>query len=541
MPQNESAGQAGTWHGAVAQSRLEGLVDNAPPPAAQESVALRQYQRAVIAELERAIAAGRRRVLLVAPTGAGKTVIAADLVRRAIERGHGVLILAHRLELIEQAHAKLFDLGIDAGTIKAGFPMRLGEPVQIASVQTLTARAIRGRAIDLPRAELVIVDEAHHARAKTWRAVIAAYPRAVILGLTATPCRGDGKGLGNIFDALIECPPVQELINLGCLVPTRVYAPTRPDLSGVTVRQGDYAAAALEARMDQAPLIGDIVTHWHRHAERRRTVVFASGVGHSVHLRDEFRRSGVAAEHIDGATPIEERDAILKRLSRGEVEIVSNCMVLTEGWDSPDVSCIVLARPTRQMGLYRQMVGRVLRPAPGKTDAIVLDHAGAVFAHGFVEEPVSWTLDVDRRAENPTHAARGSYHAPSLTTCPECSAVRFEGRACPVCGWLPKPKPTSIDVADGELGPVDHKRRTQPSEWTPAERALFHAMLLHIAQDRGYRSGWAGHKYRERFGSWPDAPPWQLPAPQPPDDATLAWVRSRQIAYARAMQKRPAA
>ena len=169
---------------------------------------------------------------------------------------------------------------------------------------------------------------------------------------------------------------------------------------------GDYVEGQLADRMDRPKLIGDIVTHWHKFGERRKTVAFAVNVAHSVHLRDEFIKSGVRAEHIDGSTPKPERDASLARLASGEIELVTNCMVLTEGWDMPEVGCCILARPTRKMGLYRQMIGRVLRPAPGKIDAIVLDHSGAVFRHGFVEDPVEWTLDPDRHAESPAHAKR---------------------------------------------------------------------------------------------------------------------------------------
>src|SRR5262249_19702382 len=150
-------------------------------------------------------------------------------------------------------------------------------------------------------------------------------------------------------------------------------------------------------RMDRDKLVGDIVTHWHKYGEHGRTVAFACSVGHSVHIRDEFLRSGVRAAHIDGNTPMDERDDILAQLTAGEIEVVSNCMVLTVGWDMPDVGCCILARPTKKMGLYRQMIGRVLRPAPGKTDAIILDHSGAVFRHGFAEDHVEWTLDPERR------------------------------------------------------------------------------------------------------------------------------------------------
>src|SRR5262249_8092552 len=157
-----------------------------------------------------------------------------------------------------------------------------------------------------------------------------------------------------------------------------VYAPATPNLAGVRVQAGDWVQCQLADVMDTPKLVGDIITHWHRLAESRPTVVFASGVQHSIHIRDEFIKSGIAAEHVDGSTPKDERDAILHKLETGEVKVISNCMVLTEGWDMPEVGCCVLARPTRKLGLYRQMVGRVLRPAPGKADAIVIDHSGAV-------------------------------------------------------------------------------------------------------------------------------------------------------------------
>jgi len=190
----------------------------------------------------------------------------------------------------------------------------------------------------------------------------------------------------------------------------------------------------LAERMDTPKLTGDIVTHWLKLADNRRTVVFASGVKHSIHLRDEFCRVGVLAEHIDGYTPAEERDAILAKLANGTIDVLTNAMVLTEGWDSPGVACLVLARPTKSMALYRQMVGRALRPAPGKTDALIIDHAGAIFEHGFIDEPVIWTLAPDKRAEAPTQLSRSQHEIHPLTTCPECTAVRVGGQPCGVCG-----------------------------------------------------------------------------------------------------------
>jgi superfamily II DNA or RNA helicase len=518
----------------VSQNTAHRLHWQAGAPADIGGPQLRPYQVDVIERIETEVAAGRRRVLLVAPTGSGKTVIAGALIAAAASSGRRVLFLAHRRELIQQASKKLYGVGVDHGTIQAGFRPRPGERVQVASIATLHARAIRSNKIEMPPADLVVVDEAHHCRAWTYRRLLEAYPDAVILGMTATPCRSDGRGLGNIFECIVECPPVAELIAAGHLVPTKVYAPSRPDLTGVRVERGDYVEKQLAERMDDQKLVGDIVTHWLRLSERRRTVVFTTGVAHSVHIRDEFRASGVWAEHIDGSTPVEERDAILARLAAGTVEVVCNCMVLTEGWDQSEVSCLVLARPTRHMGLYRQMVGRVLRPAPGKADALILDHAGAVFEHGFVEEPVIWTLREDRRAENPVQANRSCYQAPKLATCPECSAVRFEGRPCTACGWRPQPKPQAFDVAEGDLGEVDRQRKVRQQVYGAAEKENFRRQLLWIAGERGYKPGWAAHKFKEKFGHWPS---FGSPEPMAPDEGTRSWVRSRQIRYAKAMQQ----
>jgi DNA repair protein RadD len=494
---------------------------------------LRPYQQKLVDDTRAAIARGRRRLLMVLPTGGGKTVVIAAVIASATTRGRHSLFLAHRRELVGQAALKLFHAGVDAGTLAAGFPSRPEQPVQVASIATLHARAIRTGSIELPPADLVVVDEAHHCRARTWKAIIDAYPNAIVLGLTATPCRGDGRGLGNLFEEIVEGPSVATLIKDGFLVPTRVYAPERPDLSDVRVSRGEYVEADLERAMDRDQLVGDIVEHQMRLAGRRPTVVFASGVAHSVHIRDEFRRAGVLAEHIDGGTPAEERDAILRRLAEGKVDLVSNAAVLTEGWDSPTVSCVVLARPTKSLSLFRQMVGRVLRPADCKTDALVIDHAGAVFAHGFIEDPITWTLREDRRAENLKQRSRDGGRAPKLVECPECRAVRLQGQPCPACGWRPRPQGGEIEVAEGDLAPVTRNWR-QPAPFDSGDKITFYRQLIHIADERGYRRGWADHKFKEKFGAWP---PRRDVTALEPDAATLRWVKSRQIAYARARQK----
>jgi superfamily II DNA or RNA helicase len=471
----------------------------------------------------------------VAPTGAGKTIIAAQIINKAASDDKHVLVLAHTREIIKQTSEKLFAHGIKHGIIQAGFMTRPDEAVQVASVQTLWTRAVRTKRMDLPPADLLIIDEAHHCPANTYRKIIDAYPEAILIGLTATPCRGDGRGLGGIFDTIIECPQVAELIKQKFLVKTRVYAPVEPDLRGVETRVGDYVESQLAERMDRVKLIGDIVTHWHKHGERRKTVCFAVNVGHALHIRDEFIKSGVRAAHLDGSIPKADRDAVLGQLASGELELITNCMVLTEGWDMPEVSCCILARPTRKMGLYRQMVGRVLRPAPGKVNAIVLDHSGAVFRHGFVEDRVDWTLNPEKRSESPTHNARlRSGYSSRLLECSQCGSMRVAGNPCQHCGFLPQQAPRAVVFKDGDLALVDRGTRAAESISDPAERVRWHGMLTHIAVERGYKSGWVAHKFREKFGVWPAA---RSVMPLQPSLEVLSWVRSRAIAYAKAQQK----
>jgi DNA repair protein RadD len=295
-------------------------------------ITLHPFQQDAVAEIERHIAEGRRRLLLVAPTGSGKTVIASELIRRLIAQYRRVLFLAHRREIIDQTGAKLTANGVRHGIIMSQVDPRPMEAVQVASIDTLLVRGVRSSAMDLPPADLLVFDEAHRARGRTREHLLSLYPNAVLLGMTATPCRSDGRGLGNLFDVMIEAPQVAELIAGGYLVKSRVHAPIDPNLKGVRVEKGDYVISQLAGRMNTAGLVGDIVEHWHKYGEQRRTVAFAVDVAHSVAIRNQFLSAGVTAEHLDGETPLLEREAILARLASGETKVVSNCAVLTEGW-----------------------------------------------------------------------------------------------------------------------------------------------------------------------------------------------------------------
>lgn len=495
-------------------------VEPTAPPARQ----LRDYQQAYVDAID---SDPNRCVLVVLPTGGGKTDIAAHLIKRYSSAFKSAIFVVHRREIVRQASDRLKQIGVAHGVMMAGEKDRRLERVQVCSIQTLAARKLR------PEADLIFLDEAHHVPAKSYLDLIEAYPSARIIGLTATPCRGDGRGLGGVFESLIDLVQVQDLIDKGHLVPTKVYCAPPPNLKGVGTAQGDYIGSQLAARMDTDRLVGNILVEKLKRAKGVKTIVFASSVGHSVHIRDEFRKFGISCEHIDGKTPKAERDEILAGLARGDVEVVTNYGVLTEGWDCPDVGCCILARPTKQMGLYRQMIGRAIRSAPGKTDAIILDHAGATLRHGFAEDRVEWTLDPDDGAVNATQREYEKTGGDRFIECSSCGGMREGGKKCPCCGFLPPQKPVEYEMREGELGLLERNGKVKPNIYDLETRKQWHAMFVHIANERGYSPKWPNVQHKEKFGEWPGKPWDPLPKPVEPTLEVLGWVRSRAIAYAK--------
>ena len=373
------------------------MLDPAPvaPAAHTAPISLRPYQIEKIAEARTLMGQGKKSICLVAPTGAGKTHIAAHIIHSAIAKGRRVLFLAHRRELIDQCAAKLRDLGIwDYNVVLSGHPHSRNPdaPVQVASIQTLIRRSF-------PSADLVVIDEAHHAASGSYQTLLKNYPDAYVLGLTATPERLDGKGLDNIFHDLLSVATVPELIASGFLVAPQCLGPSqeaveqlKAALAGVKQRGGDYAEEQLGEAMDSHSLVGDIVEHWQEWGVGQQTIVFASSIEHSRHIVSRFRDAGIAAAHLDGTMGMPEREGVLSAWRNRSITVVSNCQILTEGFDYPELSCCVLARPTKSVALYLQMVGRVMRTAPGKQGAIVLDHAGNVIEHGPPHIERVWTL-----------------------------------------------------------------------------------------------------------------------------------------------------
>ena len=489
---------------------------------------LRPYQKKLLEAVRFSLARGNKSPLMVAPTGSGKTHIAKAIVAGALAKGKRVLFIAPRRELIYQTSEKLDAAGIGHGIIMAGEERSVCPDVQLACVPTLHVRCVKGR-MPLPDADVLIVDEAHLSVARTCREVMAAYPDAVKVGMTATPARSDGAGLGLIYDDLVMGDPVSELTQQGYLVPATYYAPTKPDLAKVKLTAGDYNRRQLGHAMNTPQLVGDVVENWARICPDRKTVVFAVNVAHSLALRDRFLAAGVSTEQLDGTTPNDERKAILQRLRGGETQVLCNCEVLTYGWDEPSISCAVMARPTKSVTRYFQMVGRVLRPFEGKHDCIVIDHAGSVDEIGFVDEPVVWSLDGKSKVQDRLSKTKPEREAKTVT-CGDCGAVFRLSRTCPTCGHeYPAYTAKQVEVMEAELQQLDRSKKRANKQYTTEQKQQFYSGLIGYAKERGYKRGWAAHKYKTKFGVWPNR---YDDTPMQPGPEVLGYIQHLNIRYA---------
>lgn len=496
------------------------------------NITFRDFQLDTMIEAYKALER-HQRALLVSPTGSGKTVMAAGLIAKFLDEERRVLFLAPRRELIHQTCDKLdaslgWAHGRDYGVIMAGVEGArdfLYLPLQVASKDTLTARARRG-ALPYPRADVVIVDEAHLSMAETWQKLLQHYADqgTQILGLTATPCRQGGKGLGGFWRGMVQAPSVQELINLGFLVPGTYYAPTLPDLAAVRTdyRRGDFNVDDLENVMNGNAILGDVVEHWLRLAGGRRTVVFACSVKHSIALTERFLDAGVRAEHVDGMFDSAERDGVFKRFRAGDTQVLVNCALATYGFDLPELDCVVLARPTKSLALHLQMLGRGLRPAEGKQDCLVLDHAGNVNRLGFAEDPQPWSLDpddsvLDRKEREREKSAKEKADAKQIT-CGQCRHIFTGTRTCPKCGWEVPRRGEDIEHAEGELVRVSNEKALQ-------DLREEYRMFLGYAMKRGMNPGWAYHVMKEKHKGF--APPysWKQMGPIEPNEAVSKYVK----------------
>jgi DNA repair protein RadD len=454
-------------------------------------IRLRDYQQGCIHEIRQAYRSGLRAPLLVSPTGSGKTVMFAYIANGTSAKGNSVLILVHRQELVDQTCRTLYSFGVNHGVIAAGRTPDRSHPVQVASVQTVVRR------LDFFRPSLIIIDEAHHGTAGSWRKVIDANPQARILGVTATPERLDGRGLKEVFDTLVRGPEVADLIEGGHLARPVYYAPPQvANLSGLHMRGGDFAKDELAAMMDNRAITGDAVEHYARICRGAPAVAFCASVAHAQHVAEQFQSAGFRAATIDGNMDREDRREVVRKLGDGRLHVLTSCEIINEGFDLPLVTAAILLRPTMSLGLHLQQIGRVLRPAPGKDRAVILDHVGNLARHGLAEEERDWSLDGRKR--NKKRKADDEEEI-NVRQCPNCFCAHAPAPTCPECGHVYEVKAREIEVVEGTLVELDaeamrrERKREQGSCQTLED-------LIEYGRRRNFKNPaiWAKHVWNAR-------------------------------------------
>ena len=456
-----------------------------------QTYALRTYQQALIQGIyERWHHAPR--VLAQLPTGGGKTVIFSAIADEFTRRGDTVLVLAHRAELILQAADKLKAIAdCPVGIVKSGHKPDYQAPIQIASVQSLSRRLAH-----LRPPGLVIIDEAHHTTASSYRKALGAFPTAYVLGLTATPIRTDGSGFEDCFDSLVTGPTVADLIDAGHLSQYRLFADPNPmQTKGARTRQGDYSTGDIADLNPVVELSGNLVASYRQHCPGKRCIVFAVNVEHSQAIVERYNHAGIPAAHLDGETPQEVRAATLAAFARGELLVLSNVNLFVEGFDLPSLDAVQNARPTQSLGLWLQMLGRALRPKPDGSNAVLLDHTKNWAIHGLPTRPRRWSLA-------------------GVETEPREARVAPDGQVQEV----EEDFGAEILESGGDL--VDIALTPEIRWLTTLEQ------LVETQRDRGYKGAWLWHQLKNLR---PPLPVWQAAAQHLGYQKGWAWHQHRQF------------
>lgn len=495
-----------------------------PRPTPRE---LRPYQADALLALRQSVAQGVRRIVVHAPTGAGKSRIAAEIVNGARRKGNRAAFVVPAISLVDQTVEMFENEGIDdIGVIQASHLMTdWSRPVQVCSIQTLRSRGA------FPEADVVIFDECHalHEHHRLWLGH-PDWQHVPMIGLSATPY---SRGLGKHFHTMLVAATTQQLIDDGWLSPFRTFAPAEPDMSKVRTVAGDYHEGDLGDAMNLPPLVADIVSTWQERWGQGKTLCFCVDRAHARAVADQFLDAGICAAYQDAHTDESERRAIRRRFHSGEVKVVCNIGTLTTGVDW-DVRCIILARPTKSEILHVQIIGRGLRTAEGKENCLILDHAGNTLRLGYVTDIQHERLD-DGTGRKPEQRDTDR-KAPLPKKCPACTALRPPRMTkCPHCGFEVV-RASNVETVDGELVELDPKNRKNAKkggkrEFTSDEKFHLFGQLKRYCARHGYKPGWAANQFRERVGTWPNG--YGSAPEEEPSEELLRWLKSRQIRWAK--------
>ena len=471
------------------------------------------------------------RIVGVCPTGFGKTRCAAKIIQGFVSRGMKVCFIVPRISLIQQTADAFTDLGLtDITYLWADYPTDYDAKITIASVDTY----IRRKKMTF---DLVIVDEVQHKR-KTLLEWMDSHPEERYLGLTATAF---APWIGSYYSAMAKSKPMWWLMENNRLSKYDVFAPSKPDLSGVktvnTPHGKDYKEAELAEIMNGAKLVGDVVANWLEHGENRLTIALCVNIAHAGHLTNEFNNHGIKAEIITHHVPVNDRQAIFRRATDGITKIILSVDCLTEGFDMPEASCLINARPTQSKTRFIQGIGRILRYVEGKR-AIIFDHAASFINPelGFVEyiETDDLCSESDGLDEVAVKRKEKEQKEKLPTECKKCNYLKQAGvLVCPQCGYRP---------LAGENVEIDESRglkALKKTKVTMIDKQQFYSELLHYQQTRlisgkPFSDGALAHLYRSKFSVWPKG---LNSIKKQASFETLNYIKSRQIAFAKSQNR----
>jgi len=463
---------------------------------------LRPYQEKAVDDLRKSFREGNKSPVLQLPTGGGKTVCFSFIAEQMANNKKSVFILAHRSEIIKQISRTLRQFGVNHGLISPQFTPSLLQKIQVGSVQTLVRRLDRYTCPDL-----IITDECHHSTSPTYRKIYDHYKKAKLLGVTATPCRTDGKGLNAVYDDISIGPTMSWLIENEFLSDYKVFAPPSGlDMTGVRKgRNGDYQTSETVERVDKKTITGCAVEHYQKICPGAPAIAFCASVAHAEHVASAFIQAGIPAKSIDGKMTEEVRHSAIEDLEKGKIKVLTSCDIVSEGTDIPVVTAAILLRPTLSLIFHLQSCGRALRTHPSKKISYIIDHVGNCLTHGLPDDEREWTLDGDSGKKKKKKEDEVS----SVKQCPECYCVhRSVMKQCPECGYIYTSKIREPDQIDGEL--VEMQKRKAEEEYIKEQAKYARKrkqasaetieQLIAFGQSMGYKNpeGWAKHIYDAR-------------------------------------------
>jgi len=478
----------------------------------------RDYQEDGLTDITQAFKESCNEVLYVSPTGSGKTVLFTYISLKANLKGSKGIILVHRIELLRQTSKALLKFEVEHGMVNSLYTPNFQTNIQVASVGTIVGRLNYFASINwIP--DFIIIDECHHSNAKSYTKIIDFFKeqnsKLRIIGVTATPTRSDGQGLGidygGHFSKLIMGPQAKWLMEQGYLVYPKVYGtPEYLDLSGVDKSGSDYNKQQLSDLVDKPKITGSAVQHYEELCNGVPTIVFCVTVAHAEHVAQEFRDSGHKFYSIDGNTDDDKREWLINGLATGEVQGLTSCELISEGTDIPRATCAIELRPTQSKTLNMQQRGRVLRPvyadgydlktqagrlaaiaASEKPYAIILDHVNNTQRHGLPTDIQEWTLEGERKKRS----AKKQETAVRVTQCLSCFAVHEPAPVCPECGHIYPIRDTTPKQVEGKLQEITEVDILKKQKRQEVGRASTLEELVKISKERGYDPKWATIQY----------------------------------------------